>query len=639
MSHPPDASSTPAEADARGPHADSTRSATWHVSPDLMGVLGLDGFFTDLNPAWTATLGWSEAVLKASPYSALIHPDDQASSTAVFQQVRDGGTLIRFLNRIMCRDGSFRWISWVAVQDGGRIHCTGRDVTAERGMQEERDRLWALSEDMLARADYSGTMTAVNPAWTKVLGFTEHELLTRPYAHFMHPDDTGKSIAALVEMGRTGLPTRFENRILTAQGGYKPIGWTVSPEPDGTQFIAVGRDLSDYKAREQELLQAQEALRQAHKMEAVGQLTGGIAHDFNNLLAAVSLALEMVTQRLARGDVASLGKYVAMAQTSVRRGTTLTQRLLAFSRRQTLDPLPTHPDRLVAGMEELVRRAVGPSVDVAVASSPGLWQVNVDVPQLENALLNLCINARDAMLPDGGRLTIETGNRTLAGAEAREADLPAGDYVMVCVADTGAGMTPDVAARAFDPFFTTKPLGQGTGLGLSMVYGFVRQSGGQVRVRSEPGQGTTITMYFPRHVGEAAAAETAPPEDSAGDGDGEVVLVVDDEQPIREVVAEVLELAGYRVLQAEDGPSGLKVLQSQRVDLLVTDVGLPGGMNGRQVADAARIARPDLRILFITGYAENAAVSGDELEPGMAVLTKPFDIAALGRKVEHLLGS
>ncbi|MGV3572568.1 MAG: PAS domain S-box protein [Ramlibacter sp.] len=630
MSHiPPDAA-----------RPDAVRSQTWQVTPDLMAVLGRDGYFADVNPAWTATLGWTEAEIKARPFDSFIHPDDMAASLGAFDRIRQGKSIIRFENRYVCKDGSYRWLSWVAVPEDGVFHCTARDVTAEHGAQEERDRLWALSEDMLARADYAGTMTAVNPAWTQVLGFTETELLTRPYAEFMHPEDAGKTLAALEAMGRTGLPTRFENRIRATDGSWKPIGWTVSPEPGGRYFIAVGRDLSDYKARERELLQAQEALRQAQKMEAVGQLTGGIAHDFNNLLAAISLSLEMLRKPDVQADRTALRKYLDTAQASVKRGATLTQRLLAFSRRQTLDPRPADASQLVAGMEELVARAVGPAVRVLVTGGDGLWQVNVDGPQLENALLNLCINARDAM-PGGGTLEIATANRHLDAAQARAHDMPPGDYVVVAVTDTGTGMPPDVAARVFDPFFTTKPLGQGTGLGLSMVYGFVRQSGGQVTVDSALGRGTTMSMYFPRHLGAALhVPEASLLAEPAADGDGEVVVVIDDEEPIREVVAEVLGLAGYRVLQAADGPTGLKLLQAQpRVDLLVTDVGLPGGMNGRQGADAARAVKPDLRILFITGYAENAAVGNGNLETGMGILTKPFDIASLARKVESLLAT
>ncbi|GJD53327.1 Sensor histidine kinase RcsC [Methylobacterium crusticola] len=392
------------------------------------------------------------------------------------------------------------------------------------------------------------------------------------------------------------------------------------------------------EARTAELQRTEEALRQAQKMEAVGQLTGGIAHDFNNLLTGISGSLELLQTRMGQGRLADVDRYVAAAQGAAKRAAALTHRLLAFSRRQTLDPRTTDVNRLVAGMEELIRRTVGPAIAVEVVGAPDLWPALVDPNQLENALLNLCINARDAM-PDGGRMTVETANRRLDAHAARMSELPPGPYLSLCVTDTGTGMTPEVIARAFDPFFTTKPTGQGTGLGLSMIYGFARQSGGQVRITSEVGRGTTVCIVLPRHDGEAEDAD--PALVSAGApraGQGETVLVVDDEPTVRMLVAEVLEGLGYTAIEAADSLAGMKLLQSDaRIDLLITDVGLPGGMNGRQMADAARIGRPDLRVLFITGYAENAAVGNGHLGPGMQVLTKPFVMDALASRIKDLL--
>jgi CheY-like chemotaxis protein len=297
-------------------------------------------------------------------------------------------------------------------------------------------------------------------------------------------------------------------------------------------------------------------------------------------------------------------------------------------------------NRLVEGMEELVRRTVGPAVSVEVVGAAGLWPTLVDPSQLENALLNLCINARDAM-PEGGRIVVETGNRWLDPRGARERDLEPGQYVSLCVSDNGTGMTPDIAAKAFDPFFTTKPLGEGTGLGLSMIYGFAKQSGGQVRIYSEPGEGTMVCIYLPRHLGEAEGAEPVPDLSEAARAKlGETVLVVDDEPTVRMLVTEVLEDLGYAAIEAADGASGLKVLQSDvRIDLLVTDVGLPGGMNGRQMAEAALVSRPGLKVLFITGYAENAALNHGHLAPGMQVLVKPFALEALATRIRGLIES
>ncbi|WP_458436747.1 ATP-binding protein [Methylorubrum extorquens] len=392
--------------------------------------------------------------------------------------------------------------------------------------------------------------------------------------------------------------------------------------------------------RTAELRTTEDALRQSQKMEAVGQLTGGLAHDFNNLLTGISGSLELLQTRMAQGRLTDLDRYINAAQGASKRAAALTHRLLAFSRRQTLDPKPTDVNGLIFGMEELIRRTVGPAISVEVVGSAGLWPALVDPPQLENALLNLCINARDAM-PEGGRITIETANKWLDDRAAKERDLPTGQYLSLCVSDTGTGMTPEVIARAFDPFFTTKPLGQGTGLGLSMIYGFVRQSGGQVRIYSELGQGTTMCLYLPRHYGAVEGEDVlANLSDAPRAEQGETVLIVDDEPSVRMLVTEVLEDLGYTAIEAADGPSGLKVLQSDvRIDLLVTDVGLPGGMNGRQMADAGRLVRPGLRVLFITGYAENAAVGNGHLEPGMQVLTKPFVMETLASRIREMIES
>ena len=397
-------------------------------------------------------------------------------------------------------------------------------------------------------------------------------------------------------------------------------------------------DVTERLEQQKRLRDAEEALRQSHKMEAVGQLTGGIAHDFNNLLTGIMGSLELLQSRLSQGRLGEIDRYVATAQGAARRAAALTHRLLAFSRRQTLDPKPTDLNRLVMGMEELIRRTVGPQIALEVVTAGGLWPTLINSSQLESALLNLCINARDAM-PEGGRLTIETANKWLDHHAAGERDLPPGQYISLCVTDTGTGMAADVIQRAFEPFFTTKPLGQGTGLGLSMVYGFVRQSGGQVRIYSELGHGTTMCLYLPRYYGKGAEQPAAPDTKSAARvTNGQTVLVVDDEPSVRMLVTDVLEDLGFTIIEAADGPSGLKALQADaRIDLLITDVGLPGGMNGRQLADAARTTRTDLKVLFITGYAENAIIGNGQLAPGMEILTKPFVVEALAARVLGML--
>ncbi len=383
---------------------------------------------------------------------------------------------------------------------------------------------------------------------------------------------------------------------------------------------------------------AEEALRQAQKMEAVGQLTGGLAHDFNNLLGGITGSLELLAKRLSQGRTQDMEKYILSAQKSAERAASLTHRLLAFSRRQTLDPKPTDVNRLVAEMEELVRHTVGPEIELTFAGAEGLWPTLVDPNQLENALLNLCINARDAM-PNGGRIRLQTANRTLDARAAAERDLAPGQFVTLSVTDTGNGMPPEVAARAFEPFFTTKPLGEGTGLGLSMIYGFARQSGGQVRIASKLGEGTTVRIYLPRHAAAEAPIAEAAADRPAEATRGESVLIVDDEPSIRMLAQDVLEELGYHAIEAADGAAALDVLRSAaRVDLLLTDVGLPGGMNGRQLADAGRALRPGMKVLFITGYAEAAVMGTGQLEPGMHVLTKPFAMGGLAMRVRDLIG-
>ncbi len=515
-------------------------------------------------------------------------------------------------------------------------------VQAEREMEEavaartrERDRLWQTSQDLQLVVDRDGICRAASPAWTRIFGWLPEQLVGRSCLDLVEPEFRVVAQGALERAVSDVLPP-VEVRCLHRDGGARWISWVAAPD-EGLVY-ASGRDIDAEKSAADELAAAQEALRQAQKMEAIGQLTGGIAHDFNNLLAGITGNLELLGRRVAQGRFDALPRHVDAAQEGARRAAALTQRLLAFSRRQTLDPRPLDLNRLVRNMAELIGRTVGPDIRMEVVGAAGLWPTLVDQNQLENALLNLCINARDAM-PDGGRLTIETANKWLDDHAARERDLPRGQYVSLCVSDTGTGMPPAVVERAFDPFFTTKPLGQGTGLGLSMIYGFARQSGGQVRIYSEVGDGTTMCLYLPRFAGEideAHGAAAVAPADFGGHG--ETVLVVDDEESIRALIADVLGEAGYHVIIAEDGPSGLRRLESDvRIDLLITDVGLPGGMNGRQVADAARVSRPGLKVLFITGYAENAVVGNGRLDPGMQIITKPFSIEALGARVREMI--
>jgi PAS domain S-box-containing protein len=395
---------------------------------------------------------------------------------------------------------------------------------------------------------------------------------------------------------------------------------------------------SEVEARTRDLRAAEEALRQSQKMEAVGQLTGGIAHDFNNILAAISGSLDFIKRRIAAGRVQEVGKYLDAAVAASNRAAALTQRLLAFARRQSLESKPVDVNGLVSSLRHLLRRTTGGSITIETSLAPDAGMAMTDAAQLETTLLNLAINARDAM-PDGGHLSIETERlRFDKGGQGHPAELATGDYVVLRVADTGEGMTAEVLSRAFDPFFTTKPIGQGTGLGLSMVYGFAKQTGGHVRIQSSPGEGTTVWLYLPRHSdGEGALHGPGGSVEVPRAEAGETVLVVEDERAVRTLVVEILRELGYEALEADSARSALHPLEADgRIDLLLTDVGLPG-INGRQLAEMAREHRPNLPVLFITGYAQGAAARDGFLGPGMDLIAKPFALDELGARIRAMI--
>ncbi|MBV8592182.1 MAG: response regulator, partial [Acetobacteraceae bacterium] len=382
----------------------------------------------------------------------------------------------------------------------------------------------------------------------------------------------------------------------------------------------------------QEHERTEAALRQAQKMEAVGQLTGGVAHDFNNMLQGIAGSLETVRRRVAQGRLAEVERYLDLAGEAVNRAAGLTRRLLAFARRQRLEPKPIDPKALIAGMADLIRRAVGPGIKLELQLPEDAGRVVCDANELESALLNLCLNARDAMR-EGGRLTLGTEEMHLSGAEiAGHEGLSPGNYTVISVADTGEGMSAHILDRVYEPFFTTKLQGEGTGLGLSQVYGFVRQSGGLVRLDSAPGQGTTALLFLPRHEGVEATEERTSPLEPEQNGGSITVLLVDDEEAVRRPALERLRDLGYRVLEAADGPAAMRLVEDGTpVNLLITDVGLPGGMNGRQVADGVRERVPGVAVLFMSGYA------GDRLPPGTDVIGKPFGLDDLARRGQGLL--
>jgi len=482
-------------------------------------------------------------------------------------------------------------------------------------------------------ADRDGVWRTVNPAWTKTLGWSEAELLNRTSEWLEHPDDGGLTRREVGKLIQGDLTVKFEGRFRHKDGSYRWLSWTGVPDQD--HIYAVARDVTADKAAAERLKAAEEALLQSQKMEAVGQLTGGIAHDFNNLLTGIVGSLDLLQTRLNQGRTDNFARYINAAMTSANRAAALTHRLLAFARRQPLIPESVDANQLVVSLEDLLRRTIGETIDLEITASDDLWRTLCDPNQLESALLNLAINARDAM-PDGGKLTISTANAHLGNVTADTPALSPGDYICIVVSDTGVGMSAQVAARAFDPFFTTKPIGQGTGLGLSMIYGFARQSNGHVTIDSKLGRGTSVRLYLPRYDGGTAQQVSAV--GIAGHASaGETVLVVEDEPVVRGVILEMLAEQGYRTLEAIDGPSGLRILRTkQRIDLLVTDVGLPG-INGRQLADQARETRPGLKILFITGYAESIAMSDGFLEEGMEMITKPFELDNLSRRIRAMV--
>ncbi|WP_312404572.1 PAS domain S-box protein [Brevundimonas sp.] len=483
----------------------------------------------------------------------------------------------------------------------------------------------------------------------------------------VHPDDRDGLMQAIETAISKGGAYAHQYRVLQADGAYhwieangridrdadgRPasfpgvlidVGHRRAIEGERDQAIAALRALNETLERQvaqrsADLMRAEAQLRQSQKMEAVGQLTGGLAHDFNNLLAGVSGALELGAKRLNQGRLTEVEKYLEAAQGAAKRAAALTHRLLAFSRQQTLDPKPTDVNALVQDMMELIQRTVGPAIALRFVQSDALWPALVDSSQLENALLNLCINARDAM-PDGGSVTIRSANLSIDEKAAAAQNVEPGEYLTLSVTDTGIGMSPDLISKVFEPFFTTKPLGQGTGLGLSMIYGFTRQSGGQVRIHSTVGEGTTVTLHLPRHCGVAAPqivedSPASPVKPAAG----EAILIVDDEDTVRMLIRDVMTDLGYLALEAGDSLSGLKMLQSDlKVDLLISDVGLPGGMNGRQMAELARQSRPGLNVLLVTGFAEAAVIGAGDLPEGMTVLTKPFSVEALTARVQQIL--
>jgi len=503
-------------------------------------------------------------------------------------------------------------------------------TVAER--TQERDRIWNLSHDLLGVADRRGIWLSVNPAWATTLGWKSEEILGKTSEWLEHPDDREKTRIEVEHLARGGVTPYFENRFRCKDGTYKWLSWTAVPE--GHLLYCVARDVTAAKEQAETLRNAEEQLRQSQKLEAIGKLTGGVAHDFNNLLQVIGGNLQLLSKDMAGQEKAQRRLENALA--GVTRGSKLASQLLAFGRRQPLEPKVVNLGRLIRGFDDMLRRALGEGIEIETVVSGGLWNTLIDPGQVENALLNLAINARDAMAGHG-KLTIEAGNASLDDAyAAAHADVAAGQYVMLAVTDTGTGMTKEIIDQAFEPFFTTKPIGKGTGLGLSMVWGLVKQSEGHIKIYSEPGEGTTIRIYLPR----SRQQEDVAVDVDAGPvvGGTETVLVVEDDEGVRTTVTEMLTDLGYRVLRATDAQTGLAVVESGvAIDLLFTDVVMPGPLRSPELARKARERLPQIAVLFMSGYTDNAIVHGGRLDAGIELLSKPYTRVALARKVRRVL--
>ncbi|MEJ8838217.1 hybrid sensor histidine kinase/response regulator [Ramlibacter sp. AN1133] len=536
-------------------------------------------------------------------------------------------------------------------------------VAAQEALRESEAKFRAITnsiDQMIWSTRADGFHDYYNDRWYEYTGVPYGTTDGEAWSGMFHPEDQKRAWAVWRHSLATGEPYHIEYRLRHRSGHYRWVLGRAQPLRDAAggivRWFGTCTDIQDIvdarevlsrsreelerqvQLRTEQLLHAEEQLRQAHKMEAIGQLTGGIAHDFNNMLQGIVGALDVIRKLEATGRTGNIPRFVDMAMNSAQRAAAMTHRLLAFARQQPLAPQQVDLNALVQSLRELVRRTCGESITLATDLAPGVWPIRCDPNQLESAILNLAINARDAM-PQGGSLTLRTANATLPRTQVGPADtLDAGDFVRLSVSDTGTGMPPDVIERAFDPFFTTKPIGQGTGLGLSMVYGFARQSGGFALIESREGEGTSVSILLPRYEGDAADGPLVQPAPAdLVQGRGEIIVVVEDDEIVRTLAVETLSGLGYAVHAAASGPEGAQLLNALGpVDLLLTDIGLPGGVSGKQLADAARATRPGLKVILITGYAQEA-MDTDLVAQKFELLRKPVLIDVLLRKVQEVL--
>ncbi len=600
--------------------------------------------------------GLTSGELDGDGWGRVIDPADVALASARWTHALKTGEPYETEFRIRRADGSYRWHLARAVpirDDNGIVQRwigSSTDIDDQKGaaaqlaqinatLEEEvafrtaeRDRMWRLSKDILLVADFDACITAVSPAFTTILGWKVSEVIGTSFMSLVHPDDRANTISQVTALSEGAHVFRFENRYQRKDGTYCTLSWTASPD---AQFIhAIGRDITADLARADAMRRTEVALQQAQKMETIGKLTGGVAHDFNNLLQVISGNLQLVMPLMT--DNPKAHTRLANALAGVERGAKLANYLLAFARRQPLEPKVVKLSRLITGMEDMLRRTLGEEIETETVMSGGLWSTAIDIVQVENAILNLAINARDAM-QGRGKLTIEVNNALLDSAYCEShTDVTPGQYVMIAVSDTGTGMTPEVLAQAFEPFFSTKPEGKGTGLGLSMVYGLVKQSGGHIKIYSEVGEGTTVKLYLLRsyQAEEAYVALDSQPVV----GGAETILVAEDDDAVRSTVVDMLTELGYRVLKAHDAAAALAVIDSGiHVDLLFTDVVMPGALRSPELARLAKERLPHLAVLFTSGYTENAIVHGGRLDPGVELIGKPYTKETLARKIRHVL--
>ena len=620
--------------------------------PGLVYMTDPDGKTLYVNPQYCEYAGLAASKLLDYGWLATVHPDDAGPCIEQWKACVESGQDHEIEYRLRREDGVYRWFldrcvalrnadgvitAWIGtsmdIEDRKIAEAAMANANAELELRvaersAELDRIFKLSSDILTVGAFNRYFLSVSPAWERITGRPVREATSRPFTDFLHPEDVQPTLAAFEKL-KDGQPISVENRYQRADGSWCRLSWRAVSQPDQQLIYCIARDITAEHDRE-------EQLRQSQKMEVVGQLTGGVAHDFNNLLTIIMGSLEMLQRGLANAEP-KLARRVETALDAAGRAAALTHRLLAFSRRSPLEPKVLDVNRLLSGMSDMLHRTLGETVAVEIVTGAGLWQALADANQLENAILNLAVNARDAM-PGGGHLSIETQNTYLDDTyAAAHADVPPGQYVLIAVTDTGTGMTPEIRAKVFEPFFTTKPPGQGTGLGLAQVYGFIKQSGGHVSVYSEPGEGTTVKLYLPRIRQTATTEPAAPRALFAATGKGERVLIVEDEPGVRLFSAEVLEELGYEVLTAETAAEALKIFEeTPNIRMLFTDVVLSGGMNGRQLADKILQAQPDIIVLFTTGYTRNAIIHHGRLDDGINFLGKPFTAAALGEKIARL---